>query len=410
MGGITTIFTPEALASADVAYADLVGAADVDAFLDGLADLRSAVVQLDATGEDSAVQTFLGALHMSPDIYRRMSPERQEAYRTVIAKAIRANHALFARARPPVATGVVRFASHDAVVATVTSILKKNPVTAFAEKLGLNAEERKGLDILCQRIPREEISTALILLGPNYDNTIGNIRQFLRNLSRAVEQKRITPHGVDTLVADLQRYQVQYEVVGTLVLIEAILKAENSVVDYIVTGIVHTDSEGRLRPLATTTEGDGIFSLDIEFGRPQNGENLQAFSERIEHILKTMNGKKPVLMIDDPSEWSLLGEIPFTLLSEELQAVRRIFYELYPEGTLVAIDYGGPSASVVSRTGPVIPSIGREREEELPEEVRFFETLVRESRAQTGQLKVVQPQIRTQEEWRAFGRLRQLTG
>ncbi|OGQ46174.1 MAG: hypothetical protein A3H42_01465 [Deltaproteobacteria bacterium RIFCSPLOWO2_02_FULL_46_8] len=400
------LFTEASLANPNVAFSDVVGAADPDIFLGGLADLYRLVVSLDATGENADVQTFLGALHISPEIYLRLNSTQQEAYRMMIAKAIRENHALFARAHPQ--TGVNRFARDAA--ASVRHLLGRGPVATFAEKLDLNAEERKGLDIFCRRLSSEDIPTVLAQWDSPEEMVVNDIKKFLRGLSRAVEQKRITPHGVDTLVADLQRYQVQYEVVGTLVLIEAILKAENSVVDYIVTGIVHTDSEGRLRPLATTTEGDGIFSLDIEFGRPQNGENLQAFSERIEHILKTMNGKKPVLMIDDPSEWSLLGEIPFTLLSEELQAVRRIFYELYPEGTLVAIDYGGPSASVVSRTGPVIPSIGREREEELPEEVRFFETLVRESRAQTGQLKVVQPQIRTQEEWRAFGRLRQLTG
>ena len=413
MGGITTIFTPEALASADVAYADLVGAADVDAFLDGLADLRSAVVQLDATGEDSAVQTFLGALHMSPDIYRRMSPERQEAYRTVIAKAIRANHALFARARPPVATGVVRFASHDAVVATVTSILKKNPVTAFAEKLGLNAEERKGLDILCQKLKREEIPAALNQLESGTDdlNTDTGIRQFLRNLSKAVEQNRITSGGVDELIARLQLEQYAIGAPESIEgLVATILEVEGIVVNHVLQKPAVYPLEKNLKLLAVTTERDGIFYWDIEHASFVD-EEFPNFSEDTENVLSKVRGTRPVLLVDDPEYLKFGEDEPISLLDEKFQEVRRIFYGLHPNGVLLMIHYRDEEVfmETISKMDSPVPFRARGI---IPEAARFFESLVKGSRASLPIKlpEVGQASIETQEDWREFSLVKKIFG
>lgn len=392
MGGIGTIFTPEALVSADVAYANLVGATNVDALLDGLADLRSAVVQLDTSGEDIAVQTFLNALHISPEIYRRMTPERQAAYRTVIANAIRANHSLFARAHPPVATGVIRFAP-DA--ATVVSIFKKRPAKVFAEKLGLNAEERKGLDILCQLIGQKEIPDFFEQLQLKEQNTTDVIKIFFRAMARVLDQKRISDRALDQLVKRLQITD-EYILLPMVFLMLAILDVENAVLGFVFIKDAPNQSK-MLVPWAATGEGIGI--LYSRMGEAVFVGELQkeAFDRLLEYDLGRINSTAPILLIlEQPGSNNTAG-------------IQRIFYGLHPQGTLLALQ-------VDSLTVKAIPKFEvpfqKRSSYSPPEAVAFYDALASQSR-RTPEFEVsVTPSritMESPEHWRGLAQLKQVS-
>ena len=125
MSGTVTMFSPAAFSNADMAFNDVVGAVDPDVFLEGLADLRGALVQLDTREEDSTIQAFLQALRISPETYRRLNPDQQEACRTIIANAISTHHSLFARSHAGVTLGTRRFAASAA--GAVAHLVPKSP-------------------------------------------------------------------------------------------------------------------------------------------------------------------------------------------------------------------------------------------------------------------------------------------
>ena len=141
MSGAVTLFSPAAFASPDAAFADVVGATDPNIFLNGLEDVLRVATQLDPEGANADVQKFLGAI-FPPSNYRTLSPQLQEAYRELIAGAIRTNHALFARAhKVTVLASARRFAASAADA--VSQLVPRSPedpsvtMNAFLKELGL---------------------------------------------------------------------------------------------------------------------------------------------------------------------------------------------------------------------------------------------------------------------------------
>ncbi|MBI5298755.1 MAG: hypothetical protein HY877_00430 [Deltaproteobacteria bacterium] len=358
-----------------------------------MADLRDAVVQLDATGEDSAVQTFLNALHMSPVIYRRMSPKKQEAYRRVIAIAIRANHPLFARAHPPVSAGI-RFASHDAAVATVTSILRKNPVDAFAEKLGLNAEERKGLDILCRVFGQKEIPGFLEQLQSKEENTTDVIKIFCRAIARLVDQKRISDRVLEQLMKRLQMND-EYILLPMAFLMLVILEIENAVLGFVFTQDAPNQSK-MLVPWAIIREGDGIFYSRMGKAVFVGELQKEAFVKLLEYDLGRIHSTTPILLIlEQPGSNNTAG-------------IQRIFYGLHPQGTLLALQ-------VDSLTVKAIPKFEtpfqKRSSYSLPDAVAFYDALASQSRRMPefeGSVTPSRVTMESPEHWRGLAQLKQV--
>lgn len=335
MAGITSLFSEGALVNPEIAYTEMVGATDADIFLDGLADLRSAVVRLDATGEDTAVQTFLGALHISPDSYRRMNPAQQEAYRRVIGDAIRKNHALFARAHPPVASGISRFAT-DAATAVV-SILRKGPLDVFVAKYGLNQQQQQTLGILCGQVTKKNIpdilngleklasdenfislqksveatrvavkkilddsadksETGSAIRKANDDVRIVRIRirGFLDNVSKILEQKKITARGLKNLA---EWIQTNPTTVTPEMALSVALTDETVVFDQIrAIPIKEEGPSEQMFEIAITVNGTPVFGWFLE-DEDFVGANNTIFRRRMTKVMDSMEGRNPILIV-----------------------------------------------------------------------------------------------------------------
>ncbi|OGQ46802.1 MAG: hypothetical protein A3H42_03530 [Deltaproteobacteria bacterium RIFCSPLOWO2_02_FULL_46_8] len=169
MAGISSLFTAEALTSADVAYAQIVGATDAEVFLEGLADLRDELVSLlragGRNGESEAIENFIEAIYVPP-WYQNRGPVSQREYRQYIAEMIRARHSLFKQAASSF-LGTTRFATRGRIVAKLKALVVRTETRAipasieFLKKLGsearLDEAQQTMLEKIFGSIPVEEL-------------------------------------------------------------------------------------------------------------------------------------------------------------------------------------------------------------------------------------------------------------
>lgn len=336
MAGIPSLFTAEALTSADAAYAQIVGATDAEVFLDGVADLKGELLSLDYMGKNTAVQAFIEAL-CAPHDYSNREPDSQKRYREFVGEIVRTYYYLFQQTATPSFAGTVRFATREAAVATLKKhvIARTTPASiqflrSLGSEAGLNKAQQTILEKIFDPIPVKDLPEVFrLFVLEKYKNT-------LTLFSDAIAQGRIS----EETLCEAIRFRTKQNKNNPAFSVDRAVSILASAVagDLKVSNVFLLEAKPQLKleKLATTRDGRNVWKWEPRIDWA-TAADLNAFFVDTISIFEP----NPVLVVRLLNIDALNGD--------HAQALKEMFFESHPEGTLIFYDGVKDTAHVVPR-------------------------------------------------------------